>query len=180
MRSGLAAAASAVLLVAAACSDDGYGGDDGGSDDTTEAPPEEATDVFDRDACELLSDDQVAEVLGDDVDEESTPGDASIAQPAGCTWSVPDATIDFEEPQPTGVTVFLGDRQIYDNTRILAEDGDTFEELDIGDEAYAGDAEGGVLVGEVAVTVTPIGTDANDPSTHDLVVDLLGQVAENV
>ena len=37
-----------------------------------------------------------------------------------------------------------------------------------------------MLVGEIGVTVTPIGTDANDPATHDLVVDLLGQVAENV
>src|SRR5262245_295943 len=107
MRSGLAAAATAVLLLAAACSGDGYGGDDDGSDDTTEG----ATDVFDRDACELLSDEQVADVLGDDVDEESTPGDASTSQPAGCTWSVPDATVDFADPQATGVTVFLGDEQ---------------------------------------------------------------------
>ena len=171
-----------MLLVAAGCGDDAET-----TEPVTQTEPvettaaEDATAVFDRDACELLSDDQVAAVLGDGVTSESTPGDASIAQPAACTWSGPDSTVDFTDPQPTGITVFLGDHQIYDNTRILAEDGDTYEELDgIGDEAYAGDGEGGVLVGEIGVTVTPIGTDANDPATHDLVVDLLGQVAENV
>jgi hypothetical protein len=175
--------AVAVVLLTAACGDDGDSGDDAETTEpaeTTSAPDEDPTAVFDRDACELLSDDQVADLLGDGVTEESTPGDASIAQPAQCTWSAADGTIDFEDPQPTGITVFLGDRQIYDNTQVLAESGDTYEELDdLGDEAYAGDGEGGVLVGDIGVTVTPIGTDTNDPSTHDLVVDVLELVVEN-
>jgi Protein of unknown function (DUF3558) len=173
-----------MLLTVAACGDDAETTSpttDSAEPGETTAPPEDDTDVFDRDACELLSDDQVAEVLGDGVASESTPGDATIAQPAACTWSGADTTVDFTDPQPTGITVFLGDHQIYDNTRIIAEDGDTYEELDgIGDEAYAGDGEGGVLVGETGVTLTPIGADTNDPATHDLVVGLLGQVAANV
>lgn len=169
------ALALVTVLAAAGC------GDDGEASSTTTAAPADTTPVFDREACDLLSDEQVAEVLGDGVTKESTPGDASISQPAACTWSGPDASIDFTDPQPTGITVFLGDRQIYDNTQVLAEEDDTYEELDgVGDEAYAGGAEGGVLVGEVGVTVTPIGTDANDPATHDLIVDLLGQLAANV
>jgi hypothetical protein len=180
---------AAVTLVAAGCGDNGYGG--GGSDPTTEvtettavtdttAGPEEAAAVFDRDACALLTDAQAAELLGDGLTKEATPGDAATAQPATCTWSGPDAAVDFVDPQPTALTVFLGDHQIYDNTRILAEDGDTYEELEgIGDEAYAGDGEGGVMVGLVGITVTPIGTDSNDPATHDVVVDLLGLLAAN-
>ena len=173
----------ALCLLVAACGDDDA--------DTAEQPPsgapadagaapEGAEDLFDRDACELLTDDQVAEVLGDGATAESTPGDASISQPSACTWSVGDSTVDFEDPAPTGITVFLGDRQIYDNTQILAEDGERYEERDdIGDEAYAGDGEGGVVVGEAGITVTPIGADVNDPATHDLVIDLLALVAAN-
>ena len=168
------------VVIAAGCGDDGGSGGDAeaGSEETTVTTIEA---VFARDACELLSDDQVAEILGDGVTKEASPGDASTSQPAACTWSGPDATVDFTDPAPTGLTVFLGDRQIYDNTQVLAEGDDTYEELDgVGDEAYAGGAEGGVLVGDVGVTVTPIGTDANDPATHDLIVTLLGQLAENV
>ena len=177
---------AAITLVAVGCGDDGYGGD--GSDSTTEASdvtettaaPEDVAAVFERDACALLTDAQAAELLGDGVTKEASPGDATIAQPATCTWSAPDATVDLADPQPTALTVFLGDHQIYDNTRILAEDGATFEELDgIGDEAYAGDGEGGVLVGVAGITVTPIGTDSNDPATHDVVVEVLGLVAAN-
>ena len=182
-----AIALAAITLVAVGCGDDGYGG--GGPDPTTEAtevtettaaPEDAAAAVFDRDACALLTDAQAADLLGDGVTKEATPGDATIAQPATCTWSGPDATVDFADPQPTALTVFLGDRQIYDNTRILAEDGATFEELDgIGDEAYAGDGEGGVMVGVAGITVTPIGTDSNDPATHDVVVEVLGLLAAN-
>jgi hypothetical protein len=182
---GWVAVLAAVTLLSAGCGDDSDNGDApaGGvttNETTADTEAADATDVFDRDACELLTDDQVAEVLGDGVTKEASPGDATIAQPATCTWSGPDATVDFADPQPTAITVFLGDRQIYDNTQILAENGETYEELDgVGDEAYAGDAEGGVLVGEAGITVTPIGTDANDPATHDLVVELLGLLAAN-
>jgi len=104
---------AAITLVAAGCGDDGYGG--GGSDSTTEptevtgttAAPEDAAAVFDRDACALLTDAQAAELLGDGVTKEATPGDAATAQPASCTWSGPDATVDFADPQPTALTVFL-------------------------------------------------------------------------
>ena len=180
------AAVAAITLVVVGCGDDGYGG--GGPDPTTEATqvtettaaPEDAAAVFDRDACALLTDAQAAELLGDGVTKEATPGDAATAQPATCTWSGPSATVDLADPQPTALTVFLGDHQIYDNTRILAETGDTYEEFDdIGDEAYAGDGEGGVLVGVVGITVTPIGTDNNDPATHDVVVEVLGLLAAN-
>jgi hypothetical protein len=133
------------------------------------------------DACDLLDEEQVAEVLGDDVTEELTPAGPEIEQPATCSWSVPDASVDFTDPQPTGITVFLGDPAIYDNTRVLAENGDDFEELDgLGDEAYAGNGVGGLLVADQGVTVTPIGTDRNDPATHDLIVELLGFVAEKL
>ena len=175
---------AAVVLLAGACSDDG---DEAEPPDAGQTTAEPATDttvdaaaVFDRDACELLTDEQAGDLLGDAVTKEATPGDAATSQPSSCTWSGADASVDLGDPQLTAITVFLGDRQIYDNTRVLAEDGETFEELDgLGDEAYAGDGEGGVLVGGAGITVTPIGSDANDPATHDLVVDLLGILAGN-
>jgi hypothetical protein len=171
---------AAVVLLAGACSDDGDEAEPPDAGQTT--PSSEAAaeaDVFARDACELLTDEQAGDLLGDAVTKEATPGEPATSQPSSCSWSGAGG-VDLGDPQLTGITVFLGDHQIYDNTRVLAEDGDTFEELDgVGDEAYAGDAEGGVLVGDAGITVSPIGTDANDPATHDLVVDLLGLLAEN-
>ena len=35
------------------------------------------------------------------------------------------------------------------------------------------------MVGVVGITVTPIGTDSNDPATHDVVVEVLGLLAAN-
>ena len=163
------------LFLGAACGDDG-----GEADEPTDRAEAPATS-FEGDACDLLTDEQVAEVLGDDVEEDLTPSGPEIEQPATCTWSVPGASVDFADPQPTGITAFQGDRAIFDNTRILAEEGDDFEELDdLGDEAYAGNGVGGLLLDDIGITVTPIGTDSNAESTHDLIVDLLGTVAENL
>jgi len=163
------------VLFLAACGDDG-----GEADEPTEST-EAAGAGFEGDACDLLTDEQVAEVLGDDVEEELTPSGPEIEQPATCNWTVPGAAVDFTDPQPTGITAFLGDRAIYDNTRVLAENGDDFEALDdLGDEAYAGNGVGGVLVGDLGITVTPIGVNTNDPATQALVVDLVGAVAENL
>ncbi len=191
MASGRSHAGGGVALVAAlalllvACGDD-YGGSEDEEPESEANPsadeePADAAALFDRDACELLDDDQIAFVLGAGAEEESAPGDASIAQPAACTWTVGDGAIDVADPEISAITVLLGDHQIFDNTRELAEDGEDYEELDdVGDDAYVGAGQGGVQVGAAGITVTPIGTDVNSDATHDVIVDLLEQVAENV
>ncbi len=170
----------ASLLAVGGCGDDGGGGDA----EPTATTGEEAAapaDVFDRDACELLTVDRVAELLGPDAaaNPDATPGDATISQPAACTWSTGEP-INLADPGLNGLTVFLGDDQIFRNSRILAEDGEDYEELDLGDEAYVGGGVGGVLIDGVGITVTPLGTDENDPAPHDLVVGLLEDVAANL
>ncbi len=163
--------AAPTVLLAGACGDDG--GDDGATSDEVEA-------ALDGDACDLLSDEQVADVLGAGVEEELTPSGPEVEQPASCTWSVPGASVNLADPQPTGITAFVGDRQIFDNTRVLAEDGAGFDEIDLGDQAYAGNGVGGLLVGDTGITVAPLGPDVNAPATQDLIVELLGMVADNL
>ena len=161
------------LVLAGACGDD--------SDDSGEGDASVAIDSpFDSDACALLAAEQVTDLLGDGATSELTPGDEATSTPTACTWSSPDQTLSLTEFQVTGVTIFLGDELIYQNTLLGAEGSDFFEEPDgLGDAAFAGNATGGILLGDVGVTVTPIGVNTNDPRAHDLVVELLDDIAAN-
>jgi hypothetical protein len=171
---------AAVVLLGGACSDDGGEAEPPDAGQTTAGADEDVAAIFERDACELMTEEQAVELLGEGAWSYSTDGEAEISQPSSCSWSAADSSVDLGDPHLTAIAIGLGDRQIYENTRVQAEDGDTYEELDgIGDEAFAGDASGGVVVGDMGITVYPLGTDANDPATHDLVVELVGIVAQN-
>ena len=173
------------LVALTACGDDGGNvvdaSDEGGGTDPTTTTAEAEASPFDRDPSELLPEEQIEEVLGAAVTSESAPGDAATSTPSACLWSAQDQTIDLIDPRATGLTVFLGDELIYQNTQLGAETTQTYEEIDgLGDAAFAGDSTGGVLVGEVGATVTPIGVNTNDPATHDLIVILVEDMAPNV
>jgi hypothetical protein len=166
-----------VLVLAVACGDDSGGNGEGNGGGGAGDASVEIDSPFDSDACDLLTDDQVAELLGDGSTSESTAGDAATSTPSACTWSAADQTLSLTEFQVTGVTIFLGDELIYQNTLLGAEESESYEEPDLGDAAFAGDSSGGILIGDVGITVTPIGVDINDPQAHDVVVDLLDDVA---
>ncbi len=168
----------ALALSVAACGGD----DDGGDGESDAAETQAATSPFDRDACELLTEAEVEQALGEPVEGEFTEGDESTSTPGQCNWAKGDNPVNLADPSqtPSAITLLLGDPQIFDNSRILAEDGDDYEALDgVGDDAYAGNGVGGVRIADAGITVTPIGVDVNNPATHDLIVELVSQVAAN-
>ena len=181
----IAIVALVVVLVASG------GGDDSGSDDPEQAlesgedgagePPEGDPAAFTRDACELLTAADVRQVLGRAVEGEYTEGDAETFTPGQCNWAT-DRQIDVTapEPRPAAIQIQLGDSQIFDNTRSLAENGDDYAPVeDLGDDAYAGGGFGGLLIEGAGITVVPIGINVNDPATRELIVDVLERVASN-
>ncbi len=172
-----------IVLFALALSVAACGGDDDGGDGETDAPETQAaTSPFERDACELLTEPEVEQALGEPVEGEFTEGDESTSTPGQCNWAKSDDSGNLVDPspKPSAITLLLGDEQIFDNSRILAEDGDDYETLDgVGDDAYAGNGMGGVRIGEAGITVTPIGVDVNSPETQALIVELVAQVAAN-
>lgn len=163
-----------LLLLALALVVTGCGGDDDGDAESAASP-------FERNACELLGGDDVEAVLGQAVEGEFTEGDPATGTPGQCAWSTGEpASLAEPEPTPVGITLFLGDERIFDNTRVLAEQGREFGELeDLGDAAYASTGQGGVRFGEAGITVSPIGVNLNNEGSRDVVVDILRRVAEN-
>lgn len=169
------AALAALALGATGCGSDDA--DEGGDGDIASADGS----PFERDACELLTDADVEEILGQPVEGEFTPGDEETSTPGRCEWAAPQGGGASEGPvRPAAIQVLLGDEQIFENTRVLAENGDHYETLDdLGDDAYAGAGEGGLLIGGTGIIVTPIGVNVNDPATQELLVDAVSRVAEN-
>lgn len=177
-----------VVLIATCGDDDSEPGasDEPAAEQSADAEPAEddgeASDdssPFARDACELLTDDDTEAILGERTEGTFTPGEAESFTPGRCEWAT-GRPVQPNELRASGVAVFLGDEKIYDNTRIIAENGDDFEELDgIGDEAYAGGGEGGLRIGDAGITVTVIGVNTNSPDTHRLLVDILERIAAN-
>ena len=182
----LAAIAAVVLVVVfvATCGDDDS--EPEGSDEPAAEqaagdgePAADGASPFERDACELLTGADVETILGERVEGTFTPGDAESFTPGRCEWATGNP-VGPNELRASGVAVFLGDEKIYDNTRVIAENGDDFEEFEgIGDEAYAGGGEGGLRVGDAGITVTVIGVNTNSPDAHRLLVDILERIAAN-
>lgn len=164
-----------LVVLALALAVAGCGGDDDGGDSEPAASP------FERNPCELLGEDDVEAILGQAVEGRSTEGDPATGTPGQCQWSTGEpASLAEPEPTPTGITLFLGDERIFDNTRVLAEQGREFGELeDLGDAAYASTGQGGVRFGEAGIAVSPIGVNLNNEGSRDVVVDILRRVAEN-
>lgn len=152
---------------------------DDGEDEGGDEQGGDGSSPFERDACELLTAADIEAILGERTQGTFSPGDAESFTPGRCEWAT-GSPVEESELRASGVVVFLGDEKIFDNTRVIAENGDDFEELDgIGDEAYAGGGEGGVRIDDAGITVTVIGVNTNSPDTHRLLVDILERIAGN-
>lgn len=174
------AAVAAIVIVVATCGDDDGEPSGSGGETAQETSDGASSDgsPFERDPCELLTDADLRDLLGQAVEGTFAPGEEESATPGRCEWATGRAVGDGA--RASGIAVFLGDEQLFENTRALAEGGEDFEQLDgIGDDAYAGGGEGGVRIDDAAITVTPIGVNTNDPATHDLIADVLQRIAAN-
>lgn len=167
---------AALTVLGAGCG----GGDDGPDRPDGEPASDGRASPFDRDACELLSRADARELLGAPVEGAFTEGDESSSTPGQCEWAATGEGGTGGAARSAAIQLLLGDEQIFENTRIIAEGGDDYEAVDeVGDEAYAGSGQGGVLIGDAGIAVTPLGASANDPATHELIVDILTRVAGN-
>ncbi len=157
----------------------------------TEDASEQAEDVgfaagnpdsagFKVDPCTLLTEADVKALMGEPVNgDQRSKADPESGQPGQCFWEL-GGSVDLAAPNDTAFTVAVsaGDEAWYHNSRTLSEDDESYDEPSgIGDEAWAGDTRGGVLIGDAGLTVE-LGI-AADPASQEVVLDALARVEAN-
>lgn len=128
-------------------------------DEGTDAPAElnfSAINILESDdVCSLLTDDEVAAVLGDEFTATAQSAEENLGNPT-CTWSI-DEVFDTGDPVFSGIVVVGLSPGDYENGRLYSEG--SVDVPGVGDEAYA--TAGNVLYvlqGENAFWVTMNGS----------------------
>jgi hypothetical protein len=187
---GAVCAAAAVSIAGCGDDDDESAGTDetttggsvtSGSDSIEDfASPNPDSSGFAVEACSLLTEADVKKILGKAVEGKlRAKPDPESGQPGQCFWESGES-VDLAAPHPVpfSVAASAGDGAWYANNLSLVEEDESFEALDgIGDEAFAGDTRGGVLIGDAGLTVE-LGI-AAEPASHESAVDALERVASN-
>jgi hypothetical protein len=181
----LAAALAALALLLVAC-----GGDDeepsatgaGEAAEEAEGGGEEAEETAapaEVDSCELLTEADVKDILGENVKGKSTSkADPSTGTPDTCLWELRgELDLSADNDDAFSVLVSAGDEAYFDSNELLVGEDESYEGLDLGDDAYAGDTRGAVLIGGTSLVVQ-LGI-AAEPESHEAVLDALDRVIAN-